>query len=81
MNNNVCPCCHRDKQSMWTARARTFKQTANKFFIIMWGREAVVRNSGVHPLGGLMCSYSALDGVPMCGKKQRKRIFCGAILC
>ena len=32
--------------------------------------EAVVRRSGVHPLSGLMCSYSALNGVPMCGNRQ-----------
>ena len=32
--------------------------------------EAVVRRSGVHPLSGLMCSYSALNGVPMCGNRK-----------
>jgi beta-glucosidase len=28
--------------------------------------EHVVQNSGIWPLGGLMCSYSAVNGVPMC---------------
>jgi beta-glucosidase len=32
--------------------------------------KAVVENSGVHKLGGVMCSYSALDGVPMCGNRR-----------
>ena len=31
---------------------------------------ATVQGSGVHPLGGLMCSYSALDNVPMCGNRK-----------
>eukprot|EP01052_Picozoa_sp_SAG31_P022270 SAG31_NODE_1763_length_7322_cov_21.697633_3_plen_463_part_00 len=32
--------------------------------------KAVIQNSGVHTLGGVMCSYSALDGVPMCGNRR-----------
>ena len=32
--------------------------------------KAVVEGSGEHKLGGLMCSYSALDGVPMCGNRR-----------
>ena len=31
---------------------------------------AVVEGSGVHKLGGVMCSYAALDGVPMCGNRK-----------
>jgi beta-glucosidase len=32
--------------------------------------EYVVKNSGTHPLSGVMCSYSALDGTPMCANSR-----------
>jgi len=32
--------------------------------------EHLVRHSGVHPLSGVMASYSAVDGVPLCANKR-----------